>query len=449
MFLMVKRPDIRRFRIDTRMIKMVKSYAGESRIHTDKGIYMPPTILKQSALFGYTPVEDRFITEALSSVSGDAVKVYLYALMLAHKGIGDSEELSSALSLSPDKVDAAYAELERAGALRIIAGENGSYAVQFIRMSEGEEALSPAEAKRYGALIDKLRAVLGTRSLSGAELKRIYDWIEVFRFEEDAAVEIVRHCISVKGARVHINYLDAVAKRLAADEMLTLDAVKASFEREAELSGGAAVILKRWRISRRPTEDELALYAKWTQEWGFSEDAVLLACTGAVSSDRPNFKYLDAILASYRESGGVSEERMRVLMREQDLLFELARQAFKRAGLKRSASAKDREQFELWSKEYAMEPEMILFAAELASSKTAAFAEMKRIITDWHARGIGNFAAAKEDAAKRSEANSRPENAAKGKRVNRALGYKQQHYTKEQLKALGIDFGEDVYTDED
>ena len=408
-----------------------------------------PTILKDSSLFGYTPIEDSFILEKLPALSGPAVKVYLYALMLAHRNIGVSDEIGAALSLTEEQVDEAYLELERVGAVRIIAGENGSYAVQLIKLSKEESPLSPAESRRYASLIEKLRAALGTRTLSGAELKRIYDWIEVFRFEEDAAVEIVRHCLCVKGARVHINYMDAVAKRLAADEMLTLDAVKSSFEREAELSGGAASILKRWRISRRPTEDELALFDKWTREWGFSEDAILLACTGAVSSDRPNFKYLDAILSSYRESGGVSEERMREVMREQDMLFELARQAFKRAGLKRNASAKDREQFELWTKDYCMEPEMILLAAELASKKTAAFAEMKRIITDWHERGIASFAAAKEDSEKKSSESARPENSAKGKRINRALGYKQQHYSKEQLKALGIDFGEDVYQEDE
>lgn len=407
------------------------------------------TIVKDSSLFGFTPVEDAFILDMLPRLSGDAVKVYLYALMLAHGNIGASEEIAPALLLTEQQLAEAYFELERAGAVSLISGENGSFAVHLISLRKAESPLSPAESRRYAALIEKLRAVLGTRNLSGAELKRIYDWIEVFRFEEDACAEIVRHCIAVKGARVHINYMDAVAKRLAADELLTLDSVKASFEREAELSGGAAAILKRWRISRRPTEDELALYDKWTREWGFSEEAIMLACTGAVSSDRPNFKYLDAILEGYREGGGVTEERMREIMRESDMLVELARQAFKRAGLKRRASAKDREQFELWAHEYRMDPEMILFAAELSCEKTAAFAEMKRIITDWHARGIASFKAAKEDAEIKKAGAARPENAAKGKKVNRALGYKQQHYTKEQLKALGIDFGEDVYTEDE
>lgn len=410
---------------------------------------MPATsIIKDSALFGYTPVEDSFILDKLSELSGDAVKVYLYALMLAHNGVGAADELPLALSMSEERVTAAYSELEKAGAVRVISGENGSFAVQLIRLTGGETALSAAEARRYSSLIEKLRGVLGTRNFSGADLRKIYDWIEIFRFEEDAAVEIVRHCILVKGARVHINYMDAVAKRLAADELHTLDDVRQNFEREARLSGGAGAILKHWNKRRSPTDDELALYEKWCGEWGFTDEAIAIAASSAGSFGNPSFKLLDSILSDYRESGGVDAERLRELSREHDMIEELMREALMRAGIK-SKTANMRNKFTLWVRDYRIEREQILYAAELSVNKHNSFAYMNALVTDWHDRGIAGYAAAKEDAEKRSAEAARPENAAKGKRVNRALGYKQQHYSKEQLKALGIDFGEDVYTEDE
>lgn len=405
-------------------------------------------IIKESSLFAYTPVEDSFILEKLSILSGDAVKVYLYALMLSHKGIGSADELPLALEMSAERVDEAYSELEREGALRIISGENGDYAVQLIRLSGGETALSAAEARRYSSLIEKLRGVLGTRNFSGADLRRIYDWIEVFRFEEDAAVEIVRHCIAVKGVRVHINYMDAVAKRLAADELHTLEEVRLNFEREAKLSGGAGAVLKHWNKRRSPTEDELALYEKWTGEWGFGEDAIAIAASSAGALGNPSFKLLDSILSDYRESGSVDAEKLRELSREHDMIEELMREALNRAGVK-SKTANMRSKFALWVRDYRMEREQILYAAELSSKKHNSFAYMNTLITDWHERGIAGFAAAKDDFEKRSAEASLPENAAKGKRVNRAQSYKQRRYTTDQLKALGIDFGEDVYNDDE
>ena len=408
---------------------------------------MPETVvLKDINLFGSTAVDNRFIEEYMPNAPAEAVKVYLYGLMLVAKSGGNGEDIAQALSLSEDALFEAYGYWEKLGLVSLVLGENGNVAVRYLPLpSPAEGEAHEKGTQRYSELIAKLQEILGTRNFSGAELQRIYDWIEVFRFEEDAACAIVAHCIAIKGARVHINYMDSVAKRLAADGILTLEAVRESFERETALSGGAAAILKRWNVSRRPTEDELRLYDKWTREWGFTEDAIDLALSDVVAVDRPNFKYLDAILASYKQSGSVSADRMKELIREQDMIAEIARQAFTRAGLKRTASANDRRQFEFWFHEYGMNAELILFAAELASKKATPFAEMKRIITDWHSRGIVSIPAAKEDAAK-AEA-ERERGSARGKRIPRALNYEQTRYTAEDLKRLGIDLGEGVYED--
>jgi DnaD/phage-associated family protein len=405
-------------------------------------------IIKESALFGYTRVEDGFILEKLPMLSGDAVKVYLYALMLAHKGAGAADELPNALSMNEEQVEAAYSELERAGALRIIYGENGSYAVQLIRLSGGETALSAAEARRYSSLIEKLRGVLGTRNFSGSDLKKIYDWIEVFRFEEDAAVEIVRGCIAVKGTRVHINYMDAVAKRLAADGLLSAEEVKHNFEHEAKLSGGAGAILKHWNKRRAPTENELELYERWTGEWGFTEEAIGIAAASAGSYGSPSFILLNSILSDYRESGSVDADRLRELSREHDMIEELMREALKRSGIK-TVNANTRSKFTLWIRDYRFDRELILYAAELSVNKHNPFSYMNKLLADWHGRGIASFQAAREDTESRAAEAALPENAAKGKRVNRAQSYKQRRYTTDQLKALGIDFGEDVYNDDE
>ncbi len=399
-------------------------------------------IFKDQKLFSSTSVDNRFIAGYMADAPEGAVKVYLYSLMLLSCGGGNGEDIASALSMTEEQVNDALMYWEKQGLVRASYGENGSLAVQFLPFSEissGSELNSGAQ--NYHELVSKLQEVLGTRNLSGTDLKKIYDWIEVFGFDEDASVEIVRHCIEIKGARVHINYMDSVAKRLAADGILTLDSVRENFKRQTELSGGAAAILKRWNLSRRPTEDEVALYDKWVREWGFTEEAISLALSDMVAVDRPNFKYLDAILSSYHEKGSVSADDMREVIREQDMIAELARQAFTRAGLKRNASANDRRQFEFWVREYAMSAELILYAAELSAKKGTPFAEMKRLITTWHEKGIASFQAAKE-FQQTAEAEQRS-GSAKGRSVNRALNYKQRKYTKEELKKLGIDFGED------
>ena len=78
------------------------------------------------------------------------------------------------------------------------------------------------------------------------------------------------------------------------------------------------------------------------------------------------------------------------------MLAELARRAFARAGLKRTPTSSDRQQVELWCSDWCMNSELILYAAELASKKSTPFAEMKRMLSDWHERGIVSVSAARK-----------------------------------------------------
>ena len=118
-----------------------------------------------------------------------AVKVYLYSLMLLSCGGGNGEDIASALSMTEEQVNDALMYWEKQGLVRASYGENGSLAVQFLPFSEissGSELNSGAQ--NYHKLVSKLQEVLGTRNLSGTDLKKIYDWIEVFGFVVEASV---------------------------------------------------------------------------------------------------------------------------------------------------------------------------------------------------------------------------------------------------------------------
>ncbi|MCH5278184.1 MAG: DnaD domain protein [Christensenellaceae bacterium] len=400
-------------------------------------------ITREPQLFDSTAVDNLFISELMPSAPENAVKVYLYGLMQTMMPTERITSIENALGLSKDEITDAFRYWQKQGIVRILEGE--ALNVQYLNLRNAISCANGSQLDygRYAEFVKVLQLVLGTRNLSGNEMQRIYDWIEVFGFDEDAAVEIVRHCIEIKGSRVHINYMDSVAKRLAADNQLTYDAVHDSFTTENELASDASAILKRWRTGRRPTEDELALYEKWTKEWGFSKESIDIACGHVIASDKPNFKYLDAILEKYHESGSVSPDSINALIKEQDMLVEIARRTFARAGLKRNVSSLDRAQFELWYKDWHMSTELILYAAELSADRTHPFAEIKKLLTDWHSTGIVDLSAAKEDYENRVKL--RP--ASKGKSVNRALNYKQNKYTAEQLRELGIDTGESIYED--
>ncbi|MBR5741802.1 MAG: hypothetical protein IKX91_04525, partial [Firmicutes bacterium] len=96
--------------------------------------------LKKELYLYDTHVENFFIGEHLPYAPGDAVKVYLYALMYTDidRAIRRSE-LAKALGISPETVDDAWAYWEQRNVIRRIypdPADRSVYDIEFLRLKE-------------------------------------------------------------------------------------------------------------------------------------------------------------------------------------------------------------------------------------------------------------------------------------------------------------------------
>jgi len=71
------------------------------------------------------------------------------------------------------------------------------------------------------------------------------------------------------------------------------------FTHSRAVQDGAKAVLRQMGKRRAPSQPELDLYRKWTDEWGYAPDAILAALTETTKGD-PNFAYLDGILKGIR-----------------------------------------------------------------------------------------------------------------------------------------------------
>ncbi len=397
---------------------------------------MPLCCYSDDALFfGVTPVDNLFITEYMPKAGGDYIKAYLYGLMQCHASHADDGDLASALNMDEKSLAEAFSYWQEQGLLRITSAE--PLIIEYLPIKKTAMAARTAVPQRRGAFLYALSAALGGRVLTGQEAARAIDWVEVFGLTEEAAELMARYCIERKGKRTAFAYMDKVAKSWADAGVLDLDAAQKHIRRLDEIQGGAARILERWRKPRRPTEDELALYEKWTRAWGFTEEAILSSCSVMTATDNPNFKYLDRVLDAYRFQGSVTREAVERCIKEQDALVELGRMVFKRAGINRSPHKNEREQIEIWHVNWGFSPEMLLLAAEYASATSTPFATMKKTVNGWHERGIATVSAAKEAQERKTDAKD-----ARGASPY-TFNYQQHGYSDEVLKGIGVDLFEE------
>lgn len=401
--------------------------------------------LKDNKLNKITAVDNDFIMAYLPSAPELALKAYIYGLMQLSGGADADTDIASALGCSDNDIRAAFSYWQSLGLVTVVGEEPLQLRYNSVSQAIASSGIDVASGARYAEFVKKLQSVLGTRQLSGSELTKIYDWLDVFGFEQDAAVRIVSYCLDKKGVRTSVAYMDAMAKSLAADGAVTKEQVDIAIENEQLMSSGAGRILKRWHQHRPPTVDELALYEQWTKGWGYDEDAIAYACTKMTAAEKPTFAYLNSILDDWRGNGAVSRDQIKNMQKLDDSIREITRQALKRAGIKSSPSQEHRLCVREWSVDFCMSPELIYLAAELSTNSVHRFQNMRRLLDEWHEKGISSISAAKAYY----EAYQKFAPAASGGKKSRALNYKQGGaYTKEELKKLGISLGEEFYSDE-
>ena len=387
---------------------------------------------RESALFLSTPVENLFLLEYMPQAPEGYVKAYLYGLALCYHRALSGEEIGTALQMSEQELANAFLYWQKQGFVSVVSAQPLIVEYKNIKHAHTEGASDSAIiTRRYQGLIANMQSELGARMLTGPELSKVYDWLEVFGFTEDAVQLLVRHCAKQKGTRVSIKYMDAVARAWADDGVLTAEAAEEYLAQYDELNGGAQQLLKRWRVGRRPTEDELALYKQWTSAWGFDEAAILAACAEMTGAVKPSFKYLNGILENWRTGGTLTAQDAEQRMRARAATTELARMVFSRAGLKRAPTGDQIDQIERWHTVFRMDAELILFAADCAGDASAPFLKMRKLITQWHEEGVANLEAARESVERAARA---PE----AKPVPRALDYPQRKYSAEELEKMGI-----------
>ena len=110
---------------------------------------------------------------------------------------------------------------------------------------------------------------------------------------------LLSHCLSTRGAQFSFKLAEPEAVRMREANVVTAEDAEAFFAHSKKVQDGARAVLRRLGKRRQPSQDEMDLYRKWTQEWRYEPDAILEACAETTKGE-PTFAYLDGILNGIR-----------------------------------------------------------------------------------------------------------------------------------------------------
>ncbi|MGI5908719.1 MAG: DnaD domain protein [Christensenellales bacterium] len=353
-------------------------------------------------LYDVTPLENLFIQEFLTKAPGDFVKVYVYGLyQCLHPGAAEptSEAFALALGLETETVYNAFSYWARDGLVRIVSQD--PFTVEFYNVKNRlyqNNYETPPELARYSDFNISLQSVLGGRLLHTQDLQKIYDWIEVLGMEPEAVLHMVSYCVERKGRPVSLAYMNKVALSWANDGVRTLEDAERRIARHASESTQTQKVLSHIGVFRTPTVDENRLFNKWTEEWGFSLDAILLACRETTKIQKPNLAYVHRVLASLYEQGFVKAADIEAHFSARDTIGAKLREVLLALGQKSvSPTQAQNIQYARWTREWGMDHETVLAACTRASENgRATFAAVNSLLEGWHNSNIHSCSEAEE-----------------------------------------------------
>ena len=227
------------------------------------------------AMADMTPVDNQFIREYLPMASGDYVRVYLYGLMCCHhpEAGKELEEMSRELDLPEEEILKAYRYWERRGLVRRISDRPPAW--QYLPVRSREREAEGLRDPAYEAFAESLYGVFSNeRRLHGSEIQTCYEWVTELKLPPEAVIMLLKHMETVKGKNFTIHSAEKMALKMAEEKIRTLEEAEEFLSRDEEIYNGTKAVLRRLGKRNAPSEDQLALYRKWTREWGFTREAV-------------------------------------------------------------------------------------------------------------------------------------------------------------------------------
>lgn len=326
-----------------------------------------------------TEVENIFINEYMPQANGDFVKVYLYALLYADRGIEMTHEsLANQLNLSLKTVDDAWNYWADMGAVKKVAatekrhmtGSGSSsaskllaYDIEFLSLRElmygAMNAANDGQAQVQQTVTevqtqteenplcdDVVREIfdciesLKGRPLSAKEMQEISSWQEMFDVDTSVIMKAIEHCYSKN--KTQIKYIEAVIREWTEKGIKTAEEADEYLETSALRYGDYKRILSSLGIvGRIATDGEKKIMDKWLDEMGFSLERVLEACYKTVGIQNPNVNYVNKILENWQKEsaafGRDVNKKATVSMADLDKYYDFLRQEAKRKAEERKA----------------------------------------------------------------------------------------------------------------
>ena len=343
----------------------------------------------QFAMFDVTPVENQFILEYLPGARGDYVRVYLYGLFCCYHPQKEMnlDSMSHDLNLPMDDIIAAFRYWERRGIVRRIQDHPPQW--QYINIKQKslytDDVIDPEYAAFSKTVMDSFD---GIRVFHGSEIASCYEWKEDLQLPTEVILMLLKHMARVRGKNFRIADAQKLAIRLADEKARSIEEAEYVLSMDESAMVGMKKVLRKLGKKYTPSEAQMSLYRKWTETWGFDQEAIESACDQTGTAD-PDLNLVNAILEkTWEQQGqGKKEHLSKSDVQASGEIRKIKRKVMKELGLNTAMTPYQEELYQRMASLYP-DPEIILIAARECGRRRKDPESAYKLLQSWQKRGF-------------------------------------------------------------
>lgn len=177
-----------------------------------------------------------------------------------------------------------------------------------ISVSSGEIARRIREDSSVKALYDEAEKLYG-KPLTQRDNQTIISLVDHFGLPVAVAMMLLQYCSRVKKLTPH--YIQSVAAEWFENGIVTVEAANARIRSMEKQNDFEEHIHEALQMTVALTPGQTKYLRKWSNEWGFSEEMIILAINMTVEQiGNPKFSYANKILESWKNENITTEEQV-------------------------------------------------------------------------------------------------------------------------------------------
>ena len=260
-----------------------------------------------------TLVDNEFIDRMMPEANGEYVKVYLYLLRHQDSPV-EISVIAEALRHTEADVRRAIAYWERLGALSMeepekAGRETGRAGRETAAAAQGSGSQRPLYSQEQVNRLAGNEDFTQLLYIAQKYMNKVFTprECEVFAYLYDGlhlSAELLEYLVEycVQGGHTSIRYIETVGINWHEKGIRTVEEAKtytSGFRKDS------FAVMKAFGLTdRRPGSSELDMMNRWFEQYGFTTELVLEACSRTLEATHsPSFRYADKILSEWKKAG--------------------------------------------------------------------------------------------------------------------------------------------------